>query len=183
MKKTVQTVIASLLFTFIAACSTTPEPITYTDEMIIQAQVESIDKWARTFTVRMPDGKLMKFAAGFEVKNFEQLEVGDTIESRVYQSVLITIEKEGVPSVGSDQNLEMSEPGEKPGVEASQTYEIRAKIVSIDLANGTVQLKTAAGTVETIKARNPENLKKVEIGDIVVAKVTRGMAIEAKKLQ
>ena len=37
------------------------------------------------------------------------------------------------------------------------------------------------GTLETVKARDPEDLKRVEVGDIVVAKITRGIAIEAVK--
>ncbi len=174
--------ITALLTTLVGCSLTPPKRVQYSDEIKVEAQVEAIDRWARTFTVRMPDGQLQTLAAGFEVKNFEQLEVGDTIEARMYQSVVITLKKEGVPSIGSEESILVAQKGNKPAMDASQTYEIKARVLAIDIANNRIQLKSPHGTIETIQAQDPENLKWVKVGDIVVATITRGIAIQAKKL-
>jgi hypothetical protein len=49
----------------------------------------------------------------------------------------------------------------------AQRISITASIEAIDLANGTVTLKGPGGNSRTIKARNPANLKKVKVGDLV----------------
>lgn len=184
MAKSIKYLFVLLSVLSLSACSLFQETtIQYTDEIKVEAKIEGIDYWARTVTLRTQDGELVKLNAGYEVKNFKELEVGDTIESRMYQSVIITIEKDGVPSLGTDQKIERTEAGEKPGIDASQTYEIRAKVLAIDFNSNQVQLQTPMGTVETIRARNPENLKLIEVGDIVKANITRGIAIEAKKIK
>jgi hypothetical protein len=54
-------------------------------------------------------------------------------------------------------------------------------VEAIDLANGTVTVKAADGTTETVKARNPENLKRLKVGDELVIGISRAIAISLEK--
>ena len=62
-----------------------------------------------------------------------------------------------------------------------QRVTFTATIGAIDLAKGTVTLKGPQGNSQTIKARNPANLKKVKVGDLVDITYTEllGLKVEA----
>jgi hypothetical protein len=51
----------------------------------------------------------------------------------------------------------------------------------IDEANGTVTVKAADGTTQTVKARNPRNLKLIKVGDELVISVYRAVAISLQR--
>jgi hypothetical protein len=48
-------------------------------------------------------------------------------------------------------------------------------------ANGTVTVKAADGTTQTVKARNPDNLKLVKVGDDLVIVRYKALAISLQK--
>ena len=52
---------------------------------------------------------------------------------------------------------------------------------AIDEANGTVTVKAADGTTETVKPRNRQNLKRLKTGDELVIGLYRGIAISLAK--
>jgi hypothetical protein len=67
---------------------------------------------------------------------------------------------EGAPAgdVQAEAAGACAEPGQKPAGAVRR---------AIDLANGTVTLKGPQGNGETIKARKPDHLKKLKVGDLV----------------
>jgi len=52
---------------------------------------------------------------------------------------------------------------------------------AIDEANGTVTVKAKDGTSETVKARNPRNLKLLKVGDELVVSLYRAVAISLRR--
>ena len=86
----------------------------------------------------------------------------------------------GTPGVSADTNITTSKPGDKPGGTAGRTVTVTTTITNIDLANGTVTLTGPNGGRQTIKARDPENLKKVKVGDLVDITYTEAVAISVK---
>ena len=54
-------------------------------------------------------------------------------------------------------------------------------VAAIDQANGTVTVKAADGTTQTVKARNPDNLKLVKVGDELVIVRYVAIAISLQK--
>ena len=61
-----------------------------------------------------------------------------------------------------------------------QRVTFTATIEAIDLAKGTVTLKGPQGNSQTIKARNPENLKKAKVGDLLDITYTETVAIKVE---
>ena len=49
-----------------------------------------------------------------------------------------------------------------------------------DLANGTVTLKGPQGNSRTMKARDPKNLQKVQVGDLVDITYTEAVAVRVR---
>jgi len=68
-----------------------------------------------------------------------------------------------------------------PGASAAQRVRFTATIEAIDMARGTVTLKGPQGNSQTIKARNPANLKKVKVGDLVDITYTEAVAIKVDR--
>ena len=69
---------------FLGACSTTPDAETpkeakISDEVTVQATVVSVDKETRELTLERADGSYLTVVAGDEVRNFEQIVVGNTV--------------------------------------------------------------------------------------------------------
>jgi hypothetical protein len=54
-------------------------------------------------------------------------------------------------------------------------------VTAIDQANGTVTVKATDGTTQTVKARNPDNLKPIKVGDELVITEYEAIAISLQK--
>jgi hypothetical protein len=55
-----------------------------------------------------------------------------------------------------------------------------ATIDAIDLGNGTVTLKGPEGNSRTFKARDPKNLQRVQVGDLVDITYTEALAVRVR---
>lgn len=71
--------------------------------------------------------------------------------------------------------------GDKPGAVVVETLVVISTIEKIDLEKNLVTLKDAKGKSHTIALRQPENLKKVVVGDRVVITYTEAVAILVTK--
>jgi len=70
-----------------------------------------------------------------------------------------------------------AEEGEMPGVAAMEAMVVTATVEEINLETNTFKLKEPDGSINEYMARNPENLKLAEVGDLVVTTITASVAI------
>ena len=54
-------------------------------------------------------------------------------------------------------------------------------VEAINGADGTVTVKAADGTTKTVKARDPQNLKQLKVGEELVVSLYRAVAISLQK--
>ena len=71
--------------------------------------------------------------------------------------------------------------GEMPGFAAMDAQVITATVEEINLEKNTFKLKGPDGTVNEYVARNPDNLKRAAVGDLVVITVTEALAITVEE--
>ena len=81
----------------------------------------------------------------------------------------------------TQQATQTSKPGDTPAGAVGQQVTLTATIVAIDKAKHTVTIKGPEGNTETVKARNPKNLERVNEGDLVELTYTRALAIALDK--
>jgi hypothetical protein len=74
-----------------------------------------------------------------------------------------------------------AKPGDKPSVTLTERATYRATISAIDLVNNTATLKDPTGDESVVTPRDPENLKRVKVGDIVVITATQITAMSVDK--
>jgi ribosomal protein S17 len=149
----------------------------------MQATVTAIDLESRMVTLKGPEGNERTIHVDKRARNLPQVKVGDVVKIAYVQHVAWQVKKPGEGASG-DVTAEAAEvrakPGEKPGGAVGKRVTFTATIEAIDLAKGTVTLKGPQGNSQTIKARNPANLKKVKVGDAVDITYTEAVAIEVE---
>lgn len=151
--------------------------------MKVTAVVEAINHETREVTLRGPEGETSSFIASEEARNLDQVSVGDIVVAEYEQSLDIEVfaNDGSVPSAGALTAAGRSEKGEMPGMAAVEATVITATVEEINLENNTFKLKGPSGEVQEYTARNPENLKKAEVGDLVVITYTEAIALSVEK--
>ena len=148
----------------------------------VQATVTAIDLKTRMVTLKGPEGNETTIYVDERARNLPQVKVGDVVKIAYVEAVAWQVRKsnKGAPTATTESAEVRAKPGEKPGGAAARRVSITATIEAIDLANGTVTLKGPQGNSRTIKARNPANLKKVKVGDLVDITYTEAVAIKVE---
>lgn len=143
------------------------------------AKVEAIDKAKRTVTLKLPRGESRTLTANEEVRNFDQIKVGDTVNVKYSEALSIELKKGGKAPLGTTEvsSLDRSKPGAKPGGLATRQVTVVAEVVGVDAPNKKVSVKNAKGEVTDLDVQDPEQLKLVKVGDQVQATYTTALAI------
>jgi hypothetical protein len=152
--------------------------------MNISAVVEAIDHESRVVTVLKPDGVLVTFTASEEARNLDQVSVGDVLYAEYVRTVsIVVMANEGrEPNSAELTAMARTEKGEMPGAMAVDAMVITATVEEINIEANTFKLKGPEGDINEYVARNPENLKRASVGDLVVITVAESVAliVEAK---
>lgn len=151
--------------------------------MTVSAVVEAIDHESRVVTVRTTDGEAITFTASEEARNLDQVDVGDLLLAEYVKTVTIDVmANEGMqPNAANASAMARSEKGAMPGMAAMEATVVTATVEEINLETNTFKLKGPDGTVNEFVARNPENLKRSKVGDLVVITATTTVAITVEE--
>jgi hypothetical protein len=142
------------------------------------ALVVSIDKGTRTITLKGHNGKSFDVAAGDEVKNFDQLAVGDEVLVEYVRALTLELKKGGGTRGKTEKSDAVrAEPGQKPGGAVGHQITIMADVVDVNKKNKTISLKGPKGNVVVLDVQNPDQFKVVKKGDQVEAVYTEALAI------
>ena len=158
-----------------------PGEVAAADAIQIQGKVKSIDKQNRSVVVVGPQGKEVALALGPQVRNFDQIKVGDLVTLTYAQAVALELHKSvnggklGQPIVAEE--AVRAAPGAKPAGAVERTVTLTANVTKVDQKSQMVTLKGPNRTVE-LKVKDPAMLQKIKVGDQVDATFTEAMAIE-----
>lgn len=152
--------------------------------MVVSALVEAIDQETRVVTLRKADGEAVTFTAGEDVRNLAQVSVGDHLTAEYVETVsIVVMAADGKkPDAAEVSAMARTEEGAMPGVAAMDAMVVTATVEEINLEMNTFKLKGPDGVISEYTARNPDNLKRSEVGDLVVMTVTSTMAIVVEEM-
>jgi hypothetical protein len=147
--------------------------------MTVSAQVVAINQETRVVTVQRPDGEEITFTASDDVRNLAQVDVGDFLIAEYVETVSVEVmANDGIEADAAGVSaMARTEEGEKPGFAAMDATVVTATVEEINLEMNTFKLKEPDGSVNEYMARNPDNLKRAAVGDLVVITVTESVAI------
>jgi hypothetical protein len=148
----------------------------------ISALVVAIDKATRTVTLKGPRGDVRDIVASADVKNFDQVKVGDFVFVRYAQALTLELKKTkvkaGEPTVS--EVVAKAKPGERPAVAGAREVTAIATVTAVDKKNSTITLKGPRGNVVTLDVQNPDQFKVVKKGDQVEVTYTEALALSVE---
>lgn len=150
--------------------------------LVIPAKVKAINKKTRELTLVSPDGKLAKIKCGPDVRDFEQIRVGDEVKTTLLESVEVLVTEAAQQTGEQVTEVNRAPVGSKPSFEVVDAVEINALILAIDYKTREMTLKEPDGRVLKMKAGpDVEHLDKIKVGDSVVTRFTEALSIEVSK--
>jgi DNA-binding beta-propeller fold protein YncE len=161
-----------------AAIASAPGKVGIAQTVDFSATISAIDKATRTITLKGPKGEEQKVVAGPEVKNFDQLKVGDVVQARFLESLVLELKKGGGLAVAKTETAGgvAAKPGEKPAGAAGRQVTVVGNVTKVDAATQTVTVKGPERTVD-LKVRDPEQFKLIAVGDQIQATFTEAVAV------
>jgi hypothetical protein len=150
----------------------------------LKATVDSVDHRSRSLTLRSADDRTVTLKVGPEVRNFSQIQKGDTVEIDYFEAVAFEVRQptqEERELAGVTVDIAMAaEKGAKPAAILGGERVDILTVAGIDLKKEAITLNGPNGPV-TVKAKYPENLKVVKVGDTVVVKTSELLAAGIRK--
>ena len=149
--------------------------------MSMSASVEAIDAANRTVTLKGPRGNVRTLPVGPQVKNFDQIKVGDLVVVRYFEALTLELKKggSGIRERSERQGASTAQPGEPPAAGAARQVTVVADVVAVDAKKQTITLRGPKQTVN-LRLNDPKQVKLVKVGDQVEATYTEAAAISVE---
>ena len=165
-----------------AMVGTAPGAAVAAQTLKVTATITAIDTSTRDITLKGPEGNLVTVTAGPEVKNFDQLKVGDKVNLQYLEALTLELKKGGgmIVSRSEKAGAASAKPGENPAAGAGRQVTIVADVVAVDPAKQIVTLKGPQRTVD-LRISDPEQFKRIAKGDQVEAKQAVALTVEPAK--
>lgn len=175
--------IIGILTTGAAMTAKAQQSIELSDAVVVVATVVSVDRGDRLVTLRTPDGSFHTLEVDHSERNFDQVEIGDKVKVKSYESVALYLGQPGEkPDARANLAVVRSVKGGKPGGVAVETVDITATVQKIDRLNRRVTLKAPHGKLVYLKVdgsiRGFDNLKE---GDSIHVRHTEAIALSVEK--
>jgi hypothetical protein len=145
----------------------------------VSATVTAVDPAKREVTLKRADGTLTTVAVSDQVRNFDQIKVGDTVHARYTQAVALELKKgavaKGAPTV--EQEARRAPVGATPAGAIGQKVTAMAEVTAVDAKNHTVTVRGPRGNEVDLEVTDPEQLKNINKGDHVQVTYIEALAV------
>jgi len=128
--------------------------------------VEAIETSTRTLTVKKPDGTFDMIYVPTEVKRFDTLKIGDQINARYYENVILQLKAPGDKDTDKNDYQVTRAEGTSGGTIGHQRT-ITATITAIDPQAPSITFSGPRGWTYSTRVKDKEALAKVKVGDKV----------------
>jgi hypothetical protein len=157
----------------------TPGKVAASRGFKVTATVKALDLNSREVTLEEAHGKTETIKVGPEVRNLEQVHVGDKVVVKYVQGLMMQMQTPGEAPVEPEAAVAAGRaaPGEQPGAGIAATVRATVTITAIDMKNRMVVFEGPQGNLYQVKAGPEVHLEKAKVGDKLVATYTEAMAI------
>lgn len=149
------------------------------------ATITALDLESRQATLTDKEGKSFAITARDDTSNLEQVSVGDTVNTKHVQQVIIKLleGKNIAPSSSIIENSVQADEGQMPLRADSETVVDVYTVEEINIEANSFKLKDIEGNIEEFIAKDPKNLARANVGDSVIVTITDAFAVEVIKAE
>ena len=162
--------------------SSEPGKVSVTEAVRVSAAVVAIDKVGRTVDLKGPKGRVVTLAVSNEVRNFDQVQVGDQVVVRYVRALSLELKKTGsaVMEKSEKSDAARAPAGARPGAAGARQVTVLANVVAVNKKTKTITLKGPKGNQVDLVVEDPKQLALVKKGDQVEAVYTEAVAISVE---
>jgi hypothetical protein len=147
----------------------------------VTATVVAIDKATRTLTLKGAKGKSVDIVAGDEVRNFDQIKVGDQVVAKYLEALSLELMKTRTTGAPTETvSAVRAKPGERPAGAVGREVTALVDVVAVDPKKSIISIKGPRGNVFDLKVRNPDQFKVVKKGDQIEVTYTEALAVSVE---
>ena len=156
--------------------------VRHSESANLTATVESVDQADRTMVLKGESGAHIVVVAGPDIRNFNQVKVGDRIMLTYMVGVAVQVKPRGTPASAPVEatSENRSAPGQKPAMAQGHSLMTTVKIDSIDTSFNTVTFKRADGITRVVAVEDPDArrfIRSLKPGDSVEISYTEATAV------
>jgi Cu/Ag efflux protein CusF len=142
------------------------------------ATVTAVDKATRVVSLKGPKGNAFDITAGPEVRNFDQIKVGDELVVKYAEALTLELKKGGGAERSRTESTDAARtaPGAAPGAAAARQITVVADVTAVDAKTQTITLRGPQRTVE-LRVPDKKQFEGVKVGDQVEARYTEAVAV------
>ena len=162
--------------------SSEPGKVSVTEAVRVSAAVVAIDKVGRTVDLKGPKGRVVTLAVSNEVRNFDQVQLGDQVVVRYVRALSLELKKTGsaVMEKSEKSDAVRAPAGARPGAAGARQVTVLANVVAVNKKTKTITLKGPKGNQVDLVVEDPKQLALVKKGDQVEAVYTEAVAISVE---
>jgi len=164
----------------VVAVETAPGVLKVAEGVQLQGKFTLVEQKTRQVVIVGPNGNEFKTTLGNEVKNFNQIKVGDIVTLTHVEILVADIKKPSKVDIRERVETEKAvtaKLGDKPAAAIERQVAIVADVTAVDEKKGTLTVRGATRTLD-IKVKDPKVLKGIKVGTQIETVVTEIIAIE-----
>jgi hypothetical protein len=165
-----------------SAMAVAPGKAVATETTKASAIVVGIEADPRILSLKLAKGRVVELVAGPEVKNFDQIKIGDEVHVEYVRALSLELKKEGtgIRQDSAKAAVASAPAGSKPAAAAAAHVSVLADVVAVNSKTHAVTLRGPKGNMVDIYVDDPEQLKNVKTGDQVQADYVEAMAVKVE---
>ena len=147
----------------------------------ISGTVDRIDRAGRLVTIRSTDGLETAIYAGPDLPAFDQLERGDRVAIRFYDSYIVEVTPQARLTAVEDTTAAAQKKRDGPEAAILQQLRLVVTIDEIDRNNNTVTYHDVTNRRVLRGVQRPKLLEELKVGDVITITYTRARAASIEK--
>lgn len=168
------------------AAASLQAPVVKLEVTTLSGRVTAIDAAKRLVSVKGSDGRMATLFMGPDVRNFENLKVGDEVTARYTEARSLAIakgEKGNEAEIGElrvkieAEAARQASQGGKPGMSVMERTTAVANVFQIDRQRGIVTLRGTSGVPVPVKVADTRLLDQIGLNDQIVIGYRHAAAI------
>jgi hypothetical protein len=162
------------------AIETAPGTARATAAITASGTITGVDAQTRTITIEGDGGTVVSLIAGPDVRNFDQLAVGQRVDAEYVRTLTLELKPGSTAPIARmvDEALAGAREGAPPAGMVGRRVTVVAEVVGLDAENHTVTLRGPERTVALEVA--PEQFARVNLGDRVEAVYLEAAALSVR---